>query len=276
MSGQSNVWLARSRAEASSRLREPRRQLQIVLALARRATNEIFRVPGAALPGVIAPTIFMLGLAAVFGRASRLPGFTADDFRTFVVPVGFLQGAGFTGAATGVNLARDIEQGWFDRLLLSPAPRTTLLAGVVASAALRALLPAAFLLCVALVVGVHFPGVGGLAVAIPLVMGLAAVMACWGVVLALRFRTQQAAPLMQMGSFIAVLFTTSYAPKPLLSSWLRAIADVNPVTHVLDGVRQGFVGGVTWADTWPAYLAVAALLALLGALAARGMRRVGV
>jgi ABC-2 type transport system permease protein len=101
-------------------------------------------------------------------------------------------------------------------------------------------------------------------------------MACWGVVLALRFRTQQAAPLMQMGSFIAVLFTTSYAPKPLLSSWLRAIADVNPVTHVLDGVRQGFVGGVTWADTWPAYLAVAALLALLGALAARGMRRVGV
>ena len=34
-----------------------------------------------------------------------------------------MQGAGFTGAATGVNLARDIEQGWFDRLLVSPAPR---------------------------------------------------------------------------------------------------------------------------------------------------------
>ena len=104
------------------------KQLQIVAALTRRGTNEILRVPGAALPGVLAPTIFIVGLSAVFGRASRLPGFTADDFRTFIVPVGFLQGAGFTGAATGVNLARDIEQGWFTsvfgtylaRLLMTP------------------------------------------------------------------------------------------------------------------------------------------------------------
>ena len=38
------------------------------------------------------------------------------------MPVGILQGAGFTGAATGVNLARDIENGLFDRFLASPAP----------------------------------------------------------------------------------------------------------------------------------------------------------
>ena len=50
------------------------------------------------------------------GRAARLPGFTAEDFRTYIVPVGLLQGAAFAGAATGVNMARDIERGWFDRL----------------------------------------------------------------------------------------------------------------------------------------------------------------
>ena len=61
-----------------------------------------------------------------------------------------MQGAAFTGAATGVNLARDIEQGWFDRLLSSPAPRPVLLAGLVLSASLRALIPATFLLIVAL------------------------------------------------------------------------------------------------------------------------------
>jgi ABC-type multidrug transport system permease subunit len=253
-----------------------RQQARVIGALTRRALNEILRVPGAAIPGVLAPTIFMIGLSAVFGRADRLPGFSADDFRTFIVPVGFLQGAGFTGAATGVNLARDIEQGWFDRLLLSPAPRATLLAGVVTSASLRALLPATFLFAVALALGVHAPGLAGLAIGVPLVMGLAAVMACWGVTLALRFRTQQAAPLMQIGSFVAVLFTTAYAPKPLLADWLRVIADVNPVTHVLEGVRQGFVGGVTWHSTWPALLAIAGLLVVFGGLAIRGMRRVGV
>jgi ABC-type multidrug transport system permease subunit len=247
----------------------------MVWALMRRGLNEILRVPGGAVPGVLAPTIFLLGLSAVFGRAADLRGFTGDDFMTFIVPVGMLQGAGFTGAATGVNLARDIEQGWFDRLLLAPVPRPVILAGLVGSACLRALLPATFLLIVAFSFGVGWPGGTEMVLAAVLVMGLAAVMACWGVIIALRFRTQQAAPLMQMASFIAVLFTTAYAPKELLSDWLRTIATLNPVTLVLEGVRQGFVGEVTWGQTWPALLAVAGLLAVLGSLATRSMGRQG-
>ncbi len=108
--------------------------IRAVAALARRALNEVLRVPGAAIPGILAPTIFMVGLSSVFGKAAHLPHFGVGDFRTYVVPVGFLQAASFTGAATGVNLARDIEQGWFDRLLLSPTPRVVLLAGIVSSA----------------------------------------------------------------------------------------------------------------------------------------------
>jgi ABC-2 type transport system permease protein len=254
-----------------------RESARIVRALSRRAFNEILRVPGGAIPGVLAPTIFMLGLSSVFGAAAHQRGFGhVDNFRTFIVPVGFLQGAGFTGAATGVNLARDIEQGWFDRLMLAPAPRLTLLLGLVASASLRALLPATFLFVTASIIGIHQPGVAGLAIAAVLVMGMAAAAAFWAITIALRFRTQQAAPLMQIGSFIAVLFTTSYAPKQLLQPWLRQIADINPVTHVLEGVRQGFVTGVTWTDTWPALLALAGLLVGLGLLAVRGLRRIGV
>ena len=43
----------------------------------RRGLNEILRVPGGAIPGVLAPTIFMLGLAAVFGKAASLDGLRA-------------------------------------------------------------------------------------------------------------------------------------------------------------------------------------------------------
>jgi ABC-2 type transport system permease protein len=252
-----------------------RGSLTVIGALVRRAANEILRVPGAAIPGVLAPTIFMLGISATFSKAASLPGFTADDFRTFVVPVGLLQGAGFTGAATGVNLARDIEQGWFDRLLLAPASRPTLLAGIVASAGLRALLPASFLLLVAFALGVKVPSVATFVLTAVLVVGLACAMACWGVIIALRFRTQQAAPLMQIVSFIAVLFTPAYAPVALLQGWLRTVAGVNPVSLVLDGVRQGFVGEPAWSTTWPALTAVAGLLAVLGTLAATGLRRYG-
>jgi ABC-type multidrug transport system permease subunit len=249
--------------------------LATIRALALRALNEITRVPGAAVPGVLAPTIFMVGLSGVFGEAARLPGFDATDFRTFVVPVGLLQGAAFTGAATGVNLARDIEGGWFDRLLVCPQPRATILLGVVSSAALRALLPGTFLLCVAFALGVQFPGVLALVLTAVLVMGLATAIAFYAVIIALRFRTQQAAPLMQVAGFVAVLFTTAYAPKALLAGWLKTIATLNPVTLVLEGVRQGFVAHVTWAHTWPALLAVAGLLGAFGTLATYRLNRVG-
>ena len=45
--------------------------LRVILALSRRALNEILRVPGAAIPGVLAPTIFMIGISGVFGAAAR-------------------------------------------------------------------------------------------------------------------------------------------------------------------------------------------------------------
>jgi ABC-2 type transport system permease protein len=185
-----------------------------------------------------------------------------------------LQGAGFTGAATGVNLARDIEQGWFDRLLASPAPRPAILGGLVASAAIRSLVPAAVLLAVAFAIGANWPGIPGLVIALFGVMATGTVAALWGCSLALRFRTQSAAPLMQAGMFVLVLFTTSYAPKALLQPWLQTVSEINPVTQVLEMARQGFVtGGVTWGETWPGLVALAGLIALMAFFALRGMRK---
>jgi ABC transporter DrrB family efflux protein len=249
--------------------------LGMVRALIRRAANELLRVPGAAIPGVLAPTIFFLGLTSVFGNLTDLNGFTTDSFQSFLLPVSLMQGAGFTGAATGVNLARDIEQGWFDRLLASPAPRPVLLAGMVLSASFRALIPATVLLTVGFVLGVQWPGFAGLVLALFLVMAMGTLAACWGVSLALKFRSQAAAPLMQAGMFVLVLFTTAYAPEELLQPWLQDVASVNPVTQVIEAARQGFVeGSLSWGETWPGLLAVGALVAIMAIFALRGMRRI--
>ncbi len=248
--------------------------LRVVRALAFKALNEILRVPGGAIPGILAPAIFLIGINGVFGQAAELFG-GGIDFTDWVIPVSLMQAAGFSGAATGVNLARDIEQGWFDRLLVGPAPRWVLLVGIVASASLRTLLPATFLLVVAALLGTGVESLGGLALAALLVMGTAAAWACWGTIVALRFRTQQAAPLIQVLAFASLLFTTAYAPEDLLASWLAAVADVNPVRYVLEGVRQPFVTGVHGDTTWQAFAALLGMIAVFGALANRGMKRVG-
>jgi ABC-2 type transport system permease protein len=249
--------------------------LDAVGALMRRALNELLRVPGAAIPGVLAPSLFMLGLTGAFGELTELRGFETDSFLSFILPVSLVQGATFAGAATGVNLARDIEIGWFDRLLAAPTPRPALLAGIVLSASLRSLLPITGVLVLGLALGANWPGLGGLVVAVGLAFAFAAVAASWTVGLALRFKTQAAAPLMQASMFVAVLFTTSYAPQEVLTGWLATVARYNPVTRIVEGVRQGFVGEVTWAETWPALAVLVVLLVLMAAFALRGLRHAG-
>jgi ABC-2 type transport system permease protein len=250
-----------------------RTNLATIVAMIARARNEVVRVPGAAIPGVLAPTIFFLGLNGVFGALTQLRGFGIDSYESFIVAVSMLQGAGFTGAAAGVNLARDIERGWVDRLLVSPAPRWALLAGSVLAASVRALIPGTFVLLVALLLGAHWPGLDGLLVLYFMLAAMAAAAACWGSMLALHYRTQSASPLMQGGMLALILLTTAYAPLALLQPWLHDFAQLNPVTDVLEAARQGFVGPVTWSETWPGALAVTGLLVLFGGLALHQMRR---
>lgn len=251
-----------------------RQDLATIAVLVNRSKNELLRVPGAAIPGVLAPTIFFLGLNGVFGNLTQLTGFDTDSYASFLVPVSVLQGAGFTGAATGVNLARDIEQGWLDRLLVSPAPRWVLLSGMVIAASLRAFIPATAVLAVAFAVGAHWPGLDGLLLAYAMVGATAAVAACYACALALRYKSQSAAPLMQAGMLALILMTTAYAPLELLEGWLQDIAQVNPMTPVVDAVRQGFLGTIAWSETWPGLLALLGMLVAMAALSLRGMRRI--
>jgi ABC-type polysaccharide/polyol phosphate export permease len=62
-------------------------------------------------------------------------------------------------------------------------------------------------------------------------------------------------------------------PLSLQSGWLHDVSRVNPMTNILRMARQGFIGDVTWHETWPGLLALTALVAGFGALALRGLRR---
>lgn len=250
-----------------------RDRVAMALELARRGVNEIVRVPGASVPGVISPAIFLLGLVLVFGKATDLPGYGTSSFLAFILPVALMQSAGFTGGATGVNLGRDIEQGWMDRLLLSPAGRGTILAGIILSAAVRVLIPVPALLVIAIVAGAPLPSLAGLLLVFVLVPWFAAVAASWAATLALVFRTQQASPLIQASILATVLFTPSYAPTSLMQPWMQTVSDLNPVSHVVVGLRQVFVGELSWTTTGSAALALVGLSALIWLLAFRQLRR---
>src|SRR5688500_5294808 len=184
--------------------------MSVAFVLWRRSLNEVLRVRGALLPATIAPLVFMLGITGQFGRLTGLEGFPTDSYLAWIVPLSCLQGAGFAGAATGSNLARDIEQGWFDRLLVSPVPRPMLLLGPMLGAITRALVPATVVLLTGLALGADLTGgLAGLLALFVASIGFCAVAALWGVFMAVTFRTQQAGPLMQQGVFLAVFLSTA-------------------------------------------------------------------
>jgi ABC-2 type transport system permease protein len=222
--------------------------------------------------------VFLLGMSGQFGRLTGLDGFPTDSYMSWIVPLSCLQGAGFAGAATGSNLARDIEQGWFDRLLVAPVSRPVLLIGPILGAVTRSLVPATVVLVVGLALGAELPGgVLGLVALYVACAGFCAVAGLWGVFIALTFRTQQAGPLMQQGVFLAVFLSTAYTPEVLLRGWLAGAAQYNPVTQVLELARQATVSGIepSIANTLPGLLALAGMAAALGALALFALRRLG-
>ena len=256
----------------------PAAAMSVAFVLWRRSLNEVLRVRGALLPATIAPLVFMLGITGQFGRLTGLEGFPTDSYLSWIVPLSCLQGAGFAGAATGANLARDIEQGWFDRLLVAPVPRPLLVLGPILGAVTRSMVPATVVLIVGLALGAELTGgLPGLIALYVACAGFCATAGLWGVFMAVTFRTQQAGPLMQQGVFLAVFLSTAYTPLVLLRGWLEGVAYLNPVTYVLEMARQATVVGIepSLAHTLPGLAALAGLAAVLGALAMAGLRRMG-
>ena len=252
--------------------------MSVALTLWRRSLNEVLRVRGALLPATIAPLIFMFGITGQFGRLTGLEGFPTDSYISWIVPLSCMQGAGFAGAAVGANLARDIELGWFDRLLVAPVPRPLLVVGPILGAVSRSMVPATVVLVAGLLIGADLTGgVYGLVCLYFAGAAFCATAALWGIFMAVTFRTQQAGPLMQQGVFLAVFLSTAYTPEVLLRGWLAGVAPLNPMTYVLQMARQATVAGIepSFAHTWPGLAALAGMATVLGALAVNGLNRMG-
>ena len=92
----------------------------------------------------------------------------------------------------------------------------------------------------------------------------------WAAGVALRFRTIQAGPLMQMPVFAVLFFAPVYVPLSLLDGWIHALAAVNPVTRVLEAGRGLLDGSPT--EMGPAFAVAVGLAFAFSLWALRGLR----
>lgn len=242
--------------------------------LAWRAIILVRRMPSVFIPSLVMPLFILISTSGAFHGVGVLPIGTSS-YLAFVIPFATIMGAGFAGVNAGMTLARDIEGGFVDRLVSSPAPRIALVAGPFTAAAVRSLFTTTVVLAAGLIGGVGLPGPLGTSIVYLMAMGFAMATACWAMGVALRARTVQAAPLMQLAVFVSIFTSVAYAPRELQQGWLRTIADGNPVTRILETSRSVELEAVAWASVWPGLACVLGMIAVLAVWALTGLAKLG-
>ncbi|AHY46046.1 ABC-type multidrug transport system permease component [Rubrobacter radiotolerans] len=227
--------------------------LRDLFSVAARALRAIPREPESLIPALIVPIFFF---AVNVGALSDISSFAGvSDFNAFQLPVAIVFAV--TGVSRASSLVTDIQSGYFDRLLVSPVNRYSLLLGLMVADFVLVIALSIPVLVLGFILGVGF-ATGPLGVVAFLLIAGAWGLAFTGFPYAIALKTGN--PAAVNSSFILffpfAFLTTTFLPQEALSGWLATVADYNPVTYLLAGLRALISNGWT-GDILPALLAVA-------------------
>jgi ABC-2 type transport system permease protein len=243
-----------------------------VMTVAGRGLRSIPRDVESVLPALIIPVFFFfvnVGALQPLAELGNEPGF---DFRAFQVPTAIM--FGITGVTRAPMLVLDIQSGYFDRLLITPARRPALLLGLMASDFVLAMALTLPVLVLGLIVGVSYAA-GALGWVMILLIAATWSLAYAGFPYAIALKTGNPAAVNTafLIFFPFIFLTTAFVPKDNLEGWLADVATFNPVTYVLEGMRSLIQEGWVAEDLLLAFLAIAGVMVVtltMSFLALRG------
>ncbi len=243
----------------------------IALAVAGRHLHIAVRSPSLLLPPLVFPVFLFGAFAGGLSGIGQARGFDYPDFKAFLFVFVLMQSAAFVGVFVGVALAGDIESGFVRRMVAAAPRRGPILAGYLLASLARGALSTAALAALAFASGMKVADAAGVAIAIALALTVTAAATLFAAGIALRWRTTQAAPLMQVPVFLAMFLAPVYTPQELMTGFVGQVAGVNPVTLLLNTGRDLLAG--TPADIGLAFAATLGATVLLGVWALLGLRR---
>ncbi len=227
------------------------------------------------LTAAVASSAFMfLFFGTPLGSVTLLPGFPSQDYQAYLTGMVLVMAVVFSGSDMAMSVLTDMKSGYFNKLLLAPVNRFSILLGTMLVGGTRALAQVLAITLIALAIGVRFEGgvLGGIViVAATTIFGVA--MACVGLILALRTRSIQIT-LNSWLLFMPLAFLTSaFMPREMLAGWFRAAVTFNPVEYVMAAVRAIIIEGWAWGEILPGLWALLAMTVVVLAVTTLVYRR---
>ena len=248
--------------------------LRVVGALGLRSIKQTFRRPQLMAPIVIFPTLLLAIQVGGAGRAVHLPQFPeVHGFLDFMIAGAMVQATLLAGNSGGIALALDIEMGFTDRLLAAPISRFAIVLGRLAGTAALGAASAVWFIAIALIFGAHIEGgVAGALLIVLLVTCSAVAFGGIGAAIALRSGSASVVQGLFPLVFVILFLSTAFFPENLLLEPARSVAEWNPLSFIVDGVR-GLVISTFSATQFLEGVAALALMGLFGiGLSAAAMR----
>jgi len=213
--------------------------------MARRSVLQTLRQPAMVIPPVVFPLVLMAVNVGGLQAATNLPGFPSDTYLDFAIAFPFIQGSLFASINAGSSLARDVETGFLKRLALTPMQRAALLLGNLAGVMTVALISSLIYLTAGFAAGLHFEaGVAGVLVLLVLALLIALAFASLGALIGLRTGSGETVQGVFPLLFVLVFLSSNALPRELIEQdWFRAIATVNPVSYLFEGLRSLVIFG---------------------------------
>ena len=201
------------------------------------------RNPFVLVVSLVQPIIFLVLFTEVFGNVAGsavnrgLPGIS---YETYLVPAIAIQVALAAAITSGVGLVNDIENGMFEKVLVTPMNRTAVFVGKTAAEVFRIAVQIAIILGLGVLLGAEIAtGVVGVVGIIAVGISFSLWFVAFSNALAILTRDQEStiigANLLQ---FPLLFLSSAFLPLEALPDWIQTFARFNPVTYGVDAARS--------------------------------------
>ena len=216
-----------------------------------RAMRLSLRNPVWVILGLMQPILYLILFGPLLEPVASAPGFPPGSAWQVFVP-GLLVQLGIFGAAfAGFGLIAEWRAGVVERMRVTPASRGSLLLGRVLRDVVVILVQGALLSVVAVALfGLEAPP-EGLVIGVAIVGLLGGAFSALSYGAALKLKSEDSFAPVVNGLILPILLLSGILlPMTLAPGWLQTLADVNPLTHIVDGVRAVYRGEVGSTEAW--------------------------